>query len=413
VFPPQVIDAGDSFFAVERPLAETAGRLYLGICGMGQRFKSVQTRVYTSLMAAAQVLYEKYGAAADPWMTTVGYFNALRELGGMKRMVDDEVTNRLRRTDRRWLARRYLNPNDVVELTSRKSSSDIPLVLDRLGVKFTGAKPAAGEPYPVEVLLATNMISVGVDVPRLGLMVCTGQPKTTAEYIQATSRVGRDSHGPGLVITLYNWAKPRDLSHYETFEHYHQTYYRQVEALSVTPFARRALDRGLTALLVAEARHTQSAWNPRGAAQIVPVDSPAFTPIVDAARHRAELIAGTAAADVVNLLADDRRDKWSKLQRNPGVTLAYARGTGDAINLLQSPETGIASVFVVPNSLREVEVAANLLLRDDDPSDDPHAGFGAPPADPPSVDEAGPAAEDTDLTDVVDTASVVDSENEL
>lgn len=412
VFPPQVIDGGDSFFAVERPLAETPGRLYLGICGMGQRFKSVQTRVYTSLMAAAQVLYEKHGAAADPWMTTVGYFNALRELGGMKRMVDDEVTNRLRRTDRRGLARRYLNPNDVVELTSRKSSSDIPVVLDRLGVRFTGAKPAAGEAYPVEVVLATNMISVGVDVPRLGLMVCTGQPKTTAEYIQATSRVGRDTHGPGLVITLYNWAKPRDLSHYETFEHYHQTYYRQVEALSVTPFARRALDRGLTALLVAEARHTQPAWNPRGAAQIVPVGSPAFAPIVDAARHRAELVAGIAAADVVDMLADDRRDKWSKLQHNPGVTLAYARGTGDAINLLQSPESGVASVFVVPNSLREVEVAANLLLRDDDPSDDPHAGFGAPPAEAAAVDEAGPAAEDTDLTDVVDTAGVVESEDE-
>ena len=95
------------------------------------------------------------------------------------------------------------------------------------------------------------MISVGVDVQRLGLMVVAGQPKTTAEYIQATSRVGRAA--PGLVCTVFNWARPRDLSHYERFEHYHATFYQQVEALSVTPFAPRALDRGLTGVLVVAA----------------------------------------------------------------------------------------------------------------------------------------------------------------
>jgi Helicase conserved C-terminal domain len=400
VFPPQVIDAGDSFFALERPLTEAAGRLYLGVCGMGQRFKAVETRVYTTVLAAAQVLYEKHGDSADPWMTTVGYFNALRELGGMRRMIDDEVVNRVRRADRRGLAARYVN--EVSELTSRITSSDIPATLDQLGVKFTGSKPEKGGPYPIDVVLATNMISVGVDIPRLGLMVVSGQPKTTAEYIQATSRVGRDAKGPGLVITLYNWAKPRDLSHYETFERYHQTYYRQVEALSVTPFARRALDRCLTALMVSEARHTRPEWNPQSAAQIVPVLQVDFDPIAASLRQRAELVANNAAAAAVDELVADRRDKWSKQQSAPGVTLAYARGSGGEINLLKSPESGPWTVFTAPNSLREVEVGSNLLLREDDPSDDPTADYPPPPAANGDDEEVPPAAGDADTVDDAD-----------
>jgi hypothetical protein len=229
-------------------------------------------------------------------------------------------------------------------------------------------------------------------------MICSGQPKTTAEYIQATSRVGRDNAGPGLVITLYNWARPRDLSHYETFEHYHQTYYRQVEALSVTPFARRALDRGLTALMVAEARHTNAEWNPKAAAQTVPVNQPPFDRIATALHRRADLVANPAAAAEVDQLVATRRDKWSKQQKAPGVTLTYARGRGDAIDLLQSPESGPWTEFTVPNSLREVEVGSNLLLREDDPSDDPTAEYPDPPADEPD-EEVPQAAEDADLAD--------------
>ena len=119
---------------------------------------------------------------------------------------------------------------------------------------------------PVDVALATNMISVGLDVVRLGLMLVSGQPKTAAEYIQATSRVGRDRDRPGLVVTLLNLNKPRDRSHYERFTSWHAAFYRAVEAVSVTPFASRALDRGLAPATVALARLGRSSLTPLTAA---------------------------------------------------------------------------------------------------------------------------------------------------
>jgi len=209
IFPPPVLDLDDSFFAVRRPTSEVAGRRYVGICARGLRLKSAEVRVFSTVLAAAQKIYERYGIAADPWMTLVGYFNALRELGGMRRLVEDEVASRLRKADRRGLAnRRFL---EVKELTSRIGSTDIPNILDQLSARHDPAREK-GSTHPIDVVLATNMISVGVDVSRLGLMVVVGQPKATAEYIQATSRVGRETWGPGLVFTIYNWARPATLA---------------------------------------------------------------------------------------------------------------------------------------------------------------------------------------------------------
>ena len=136
------------------------------------------------------------------------------------------------------------------ELTSREKSEDIGKVIQE---ELTKPFKRDGSTYPYDFVLASNMISVGVDVGRLGSMVVVGQPFSTAEYIQATSRVGRST--PGIVLTTYNQSKSRDRSHYEQFSQYHSSFYKYVEATSITPFADRARDRALQTLYVILCRY--------------------------------------------------------------------------------------------------------------------------------------------------------------
>jgi len=293
IFPPPGLDIGDSFFARSRtPSDATPGRRYLGICARGQRMKAVEARVAITVLAAAQAIFERHESMADPYMTLLTYFSSLRELAGMKRLLDDDVQTRLPMAARRGLGRRR-TPLQIDELTSRVSGDDIVTILERLGYRHEPSGKYEQYKRPLDVALATNMISVGVDVPRLGLMMVAGQPKSTAEYIQATSRVGRSEQGPGLVLTLYNWSRPRDVSHYERFEHDHATFYKQVEPLSVTPFAERALDRGLTAVVVAIVRHRLvdralgRVTNPDLAAQRVPTDDAEVERVIDIVSDRA------------------------------------------------------------------------------------------------------------------------------
>lgn len=365
IFPPQGLDATDSFFAIQHePDADHPGRRYLGICAHGRRIKASLIRVYVAQLAAAQYLYQRYGAAVDPYMTLVGYFNSLRELGGMRRVVDDDVASRLRDAPERGLARRRLR--STRELTSRIGSEEIPRILDQLSV---GHDPSSDEdrPPPVDVALATNMLSVGVDVPRLGTMIVGGQPKHTAEYIQATSRVGR--RAPGLVVTVYNWARPRDLSHYETFAHYHATFYRQVEALSVTPFAPRALDRGLTALLVALVRHARSDWSVEAGAKHVDVAAPEVHAAIEAIRRRAAgVTAMSDLADHVQHELEIRCDQWQGQQAVGHRDLCYRTpySGGTAAGLLKAPTTEPWDRWTCLTSLRDVEPGIDLLLADGD-----------------------------------------------
>jgi hypothetical protein len=273
VFPPPGPDRRDSFFAQSLRPERSPARRYVGVAAQGRNPKVVMRRTWLALMSAAQNSFMDAGGhkvernAADPYMTVLGYFNSLRELGGARRILEEEVQNTLksyglrrRVGETRRLFRDRTTWSEVVELTSRVSTDQVAVAKRRLEATFGGGGQR------VDCAIATNMISVGLDIPRLGLMVVMGQPKSHSEYIQATSRVGRSVDKPGLVVTLLNIHKPRDRSHYERFRQYHETFYRSVEVSSVTPFSPRALDRGFAGAMVALARHS------------LPVLAPALAP---------------------------------------------------------------------------------------------------------------------------------------
>jgi ATP-dependent helicase YprA (DUF1998 family) len=233
---------------------------------------------------------------------------------------------------------------------------------------------------PFDVVLATSMLQVGVDVQRLGLMLVVGQPKNTAEYIQASSRVGRDASGrPGLVVALGNWARPRDLAHFEQFRHYHDTFYAQVEALSVTPFSPTSLARGIDGLLVSAARVAQATQSdglsPERQAWRIKDQRSAVEALSE--RLKARIAAAAQSDDATKRASDllvNRIDRWSERAKRAAEmskTLVYERtGDGDKyLPLIISPENAKASVggsieapFVIANSMREVQPEINLLV---------------------------------------------------
>jgi hypothetical protein len=228
--------------------------------------------------------------------------------------MDDDVPARLEQLRNAGLPRRQRPV--YAELTSRIRQEDIPSLLGRLERRHDAPRKD-DDPLPLDVVLASNMISVGVDIDRLGLMTVTGQPKTTAEYIQATSRVGRQRWGPGLVVTIYNWSRPRDLSHYERFRHYHATLYRNVEAASATPFSSRALDRGIRWYLRRDGQARVDGWSPETAASRFDRHDPRIPKIIESFRARAEAITDSATADFVVQALNGLADEWWAFSQNP------------------------------------------------------------------------------------------------
>ncbi len=387
VFPAPGPDRRDSFFARLIPSSQSPARLYLGIAAQGRNPKVVMRRVWVALMGAAELAYRSEGGhkneenPADPYMTVLGYFNSLRELGGARRILEEEVQNtikgyggRLRVGQSAGLFHDRKNFSEVVELTSRVSTNKVAEARQRLGTPFHDIKKR------VDCAIATNMISVGLDIQRLGLMVVVGQPKTHAEYIQATSRVGRADSKPGLVVTLLNIHKPRDRSHYERFRHYHETVYRSVEVASVTPFSARALDRGFSGALVALARHIQPELTPaRGVERLTEVRSALERRLLDAflGRVRQQPLLDEEELEerlrsVQNRITD-LLDSWTTIcddYTSHGVAVQYQKyELPQARPLLREMlDTDFESAhhrkFRANRSLRDVEPEVNLFLKD-------------------------------------------------
>lgn len=257
-FPPQGLTADDSFFAIKANEDERPARLYVGIMGVGTTFTTTIIRLYAAWLFASRYLidlgYDE--KVIDNYWTMTGYFNSIRELGATQTQIVDDIQSRYKYLKNNKLKHKYSNYTgedfyeNSEELTSRMSNDDISEIIQKK-LKVPYKKDDHSEVY--DFILASNMISVGVDVSRLGVMAVAGQSKTNAEYIQATSRVGRTN--PGIVFTVYNAGRSRDRSHYEQFSRYHSALYRYVEATSLTPFSDRARDRGLQALFVTLCRY--------------------------------------------------------------------------------------------------------------------------------------------------------------
>lgn len=284
LFPPNGIDIGDNFFS--QPDEAGKGRLYIGVFAsatpsiiIAQRNLVTPLTIFPSslhfssdeyiekkpLSTDSTKFYESLkknisNKYVDPYGTILWYFNTLRELGYASSLIYSDISpyisNILKRKEISYaFKKKFFNTK---ELTSRVNENDIASIEKQLNIPWIPSPDYTQiekDKVPIDILLATNMISVGVDIPRLALMVITGQPKNTSEYIQASSRVGRGNLGSGLVFTLYNQSRSRDRSHFENFKSFHQSLYRYVEPTSVTPLSPKSRERCLPALVVGVARH--------------------------------------------------------------------------------------------------------------------------------------------------------------
>lgn len=369
-FPPNGFEIGDSFFIREIPVpsnyevlnaGEDPFRMYIGVSAVGQSVKTTLLRVYSSILQTAYQLslQEEWKDVIDPYYTLVGYYNSIRELGGAVRLLQDDIPKRIKYLKKRlnMLKIRYLNRTANVEITSRLASYMIPEQLKKLETPYT-------ESNCLDTAIATNMIAVGMDVDRLGLMVVTGQPKQNSEYIQATSRIGRAF--PGLVVTIYNPYRPRDLSHYENFTGYHAQLYRFVEGTTATPFSARARDRVLHAIVVAAIRLKFPGFAANASASnIADLSDIQLNEVKKLIIDRLNIIKPAARAEAEEEI-DQFIDRWKELAGKPTQLLykgPLRRGKEEKVNYLLSYYGQLgAKPTEKPtlSSMREVESSSNM-----------------------------------------------------
>ena len=378
-FPPPGIDRDDSFFWWE---SDKPGREHVGVSFSHRSSKYSLARVYASLLQKAKALSAALESnEIDPYWTLVGYFNSIRELGGSIRLVEDDVVSNIQFITTSIHGRpksEMRNPgrsgSGMEELTGRVGQGGIRDIREKL-------EKTKDDLGCINTLLATNMISVGIDIERLGLMVVHGQTKNSSEYVQATGRIGRRPQIPGLVFTLYNPYKPRDLSHYENFTGYHSMLQRDVEPSTLTPFSAGAVERGIHSVLISMIRLTIPRLSGRNrAGEFERRDAnEAISFILDRYMSVMQVGADDAGYAYARKYLESFADNWIRLiqkaedddatddgvwYHNP-YTMSRFSGVGDNPYVLMtdfSRRGGAAGMFpkATPESLRDVERTVKL-----------------------------------------------------
>lgn len=410
IFPPQIEKFGDTFFSkINR---EKPGKTYLGVLATGKSQLTVAAKVSAVILRRIRQFEEdkKYlPEYLDPYFTLVSYYNSIRELAGASMNFKDSVPDFIKQIKRHFddsvvlppLDASWIQTNDEEvekitqeeqpelnaartsqfrelhseELTSRKQSGEIPLVLRKLEENILdNPPPKKGEftDKPLDLLLATNMMSVGVDVQRLGIMMVNGQPKNNSEYIQATGRIGRSS--PGLIVTLYSYTRPRDISHYENFREYHSTYYKNIETVSLTPFTDRSRRMGLFGVIVGLIRMSAEIkslipnkgapeFNLKNKAQIDFIEK-----IKKIIRERCDHVSRDESTQTLEHV-ENVLNQWTQLVKEHDTNLQYKEPYHEKLSqekleryryLLKTDMTSKRQFIPVPVSLRTAEQEQNL-----------------------------------------------------
>lgn len=341
-FPPSGISYDDSFFArIDR---NGRGRRYIGLYSPNISFATASIKLYTQLLWEPNSWELEDDEQRDPYWTVIGYYGTTRELGQALTWTTSDIPERLYEKRRAFPNGRKRYLNNVVELTGRKDAPEVKRGLDDLTLRYP-------DKHSVDLCLATNMISVGLDVPRLGVMVVAGQPKETAEYIQATSRVGRGS-AKGVVFTLYGTTRPRDRSHYESFKNYHESFYQHVEPSSATAFCEQVRERSLPGVLFGMYRATNpSLKNPNNP------DEETLETLCKRIERRISLVDDAETSESTEQLEsiiDDwlARDYsiWDSLKEHPDPPLPLMHPLGG-----EEHREWLGQSFEVPTSMRSVD----------------------------------------------------------
>ncbi|MBQ8726302.1 MAG: hypothetical protein IJY84_04325 [Clostridia bacterium] len=371
-FPPSGLDNKDSFFAEQATKDDKPSRFYVGLSEQGGSMVDLMIRVFSAL-SLSDFYLEKSGVeekVLDQYYTIIGYFNAIKDLGTASTILRERMYNYISSliNGKFCVESEKLNVEKLEngkykeeikmkagELTSRKNSSEIRGILDDLNIGYKLDDKDMAYKY----VLSSNMFSVGVDIDRLGLMAVYGQPKSNADYIQATSRVGRSN--PGIVFCLYNAFRSRDRSHYERFNQYHSCFYKHVESTSVTPFSMRSIEKGLHAVFIALVRHLVSGMSSNDSARLFNANNSKVCEIEEYLLNRIKEIQ-PAALDGAIAFLEDFKYAWM----NAGSSLVYdvrkkGRVAGEYISLLQSSENDNED-FTVLNSVRNVESSSNVFI---------------------------------------------------